>query len=129
MLALDHSTGEQSSLTPEDVVITTGSQQLLYLLTELLFDPGDIVITEAPSYFVYHGTLSSHGVRTLCVPMDEDGMNIDALEELLQSLEEKHELERLRLIYTCDYFQNPTGLTLQITRAPLKYACHPDPGA
>src|SRR5262245_10689092 len=40
------------SLTPDDVCITTGSQQLLYLIGEVLFDPGDIVIAEAPSYFV-----------------------------------------------------------------------------
>jgi 2-aminoadipate transaminase len=40
------------ALSPDQVVITTGSQQLLYLLGEALFDPGDIVITEAPSYFV-----------------------------------------------------------------------------
>ena len=52
------------SLTVDDVVVTTGSQQLLYLLGELLLDPGDIVITEAPSYFVYQGTLNSLGART-----------------------------------------------------------------
>lgn len=114
--ALDHVTPRELSLTAEDVVVTTGSQQLLYLLTELLFDPGDIVITEAPAYFVYHGTLSSHGVRTLTVPMDDEGMNIDALEELLQRLAKVGELERVRLIYTCDYFQNPTGLTLSLPR-------------
>ena len=70
------------NLTADDVVITTGSQQLLYMLGELLLNPGDIVITEAPSYFVYHGILGSLGIRTLTVPMDEQGMNTDALEEL-----------------------------------------------
>jgi 2-aminoadipate transaminase len=104
------------SVTAEDVVVTTGSQQLLYLLSELLLDPGDLVITEAPSYFVYQGTLSSQGVRTLAVPMDEDGMNTAALEQLLTRLERDGELDRLRLIYTCDYFQNPSGLTLSLAR-------------
>ena len=77
------------NLSPADVVITTGSQQLLYLLGELFIDPGDIVITEAPSYFVYHSLLQSHGARVLTVPMDENGMRMDALEALLERLEAK----------------------------------------
>src|SRR5205823_10564697 len=99
------------SLTAADVVITTGSQQLLYLLGEVLFDPGDIVITEAPSYFVYHSLLQSKGARVLTVPMDDRGMDVDALESLLERLDRTGELERVKLIYTVDYFQNPTGLT------------------
>jgi 2-aminoadipate transaminase len=114
--ALDGVTPAELSLTADDVVITTGSQQLLYLVSELLLDPGDLVITEAPSYFVYQGTLNSQGVRTLAVPMDEHGMNTDALAELLARLEQTGELERLRLIYACDYFQNPSGLTLSLPR-------------
>jgi 2-aminoadipate transaminase len=110
--ALDRLRPAELSLTVEDVVITTGSQQLLYLVSELLLEPGDLVITEAPSYFVYQGTLQSLGARTLAVPMDEDGLNTDALAELLAHLERRGELERLRLIYVVDYFQNPSGLTL-----------------
>jgi 2-aminoadipate transaminase len=106
------------SLAPADVVITTGSQQLLYLLGELFVDPGDIVITEAPSYFVYHSLLQSHGARVLTVPMDEHGMRLDALETLLARLEASGELARVKLIYTVDYFQNPTGLTLSAERRP-----------
>jgi 2-aminoadipate transaminase len=114
--ALDGALPRDLSLTPDDVVVTTGSQQLLYLLGELLLDPGDIVIAEAPSYFVYHGTLSSLGVRTLSVPMDEEGMNVEALADLLKRLERSGELGRVRMIYVCDYFQNPTGLTLSLPR-------------
>src|SRR5262249_15697725 len=79
-------------------------------------DPGDLVITEAPSYFVYQGTLLSQGVRTLSVPMDDHGMEMDALEELLQRLDRNGELDRLRMIYVCDYFQNPSGRTLSLPR-------------
>jgi 2-aminoadipate transaminase len=115
-VALDGLTPRDLSLTAEDVVLTTGSQQLLYLIGELLLDPGDLVITEAPSYFVYQGTLNSLGVRTLAVPMDEQGMDTEALEALLIRLERTGELERLRMIYVCDYFQNPSGLTLSLPR-------------
>src|SRR5262249_25152803 len=114
--ALDGLSPREMALTVEDVVVTTGSQQLLYLLGELLFDPGDLVITEAPSYFVYQGTLASLGARILTVPTDDEGMNTDALTELLASLERTGELQRLRLIYVCDYYQNPSGLSLSLPR-------------
>jgi 2-aminoadipate transaminase len=115
-VALDDAAPADLALTTDDVVLTTGSQQLLYILGELLLDPGDLVITEAPSYFVYQGTLDSLGARTLSVPMDEHGMNTDALERLLARLERSGELARLRMIYTVDYFQNPSGLTLSLPR-------------
>lgn len=113
---LDGLSPRDLNLSADDVVITTGSQQLLYLLGELLLDPGDIVIAEAPSYFVYQGTLESLGARVLSVPMDENGLRLDALEKLLDRLEYDCQLERMKLIYTCDYFQNPTGLTLSRER-------------
>ena len=106
------------NLSAKDVVLTTGSQQLLYLLGEALFDPGDIVICEAPSYFVYHGVLQTRGVKTLAVPMDEGGMDVDALEVLLARLDKSGEIAKLKLIYTVDYYQNPTGLTLAGERRP-----------
>ena len=105
-------------LSAADVVITTGSQQLLYLLGEVLFDPGDIVICEAPSYFVYHGVLQSSGAKVYAVPMDAGGMNLDALEDLLKRLEKSGEIAKLKVIYTVDYFQNPTGLSLSAERRP-----------
>ena len=114
--ALDGVSPDDVSLTPADVVITTGSQQLLYLVGELLLNPGDLVITEAPSYFVYHGALASLGARTLSVPMDEDGLVTDALADLLARLERTGEIDRLKLLYVTDYFQNPTGLTLSAPR-------------
>src|SRR5439155_19345703 len=114
--ALDGVTPREISLSPEEVVVTTGSQQLLYVISQVLLDPGDIVLMEAPSYFVYQGTLNSLGVRTLSVPMDERGMNTEALEELLTRLDKTDELDRVRLIYTCDYFQNPSGRTLSLSR-------------
>ncbi|MSQ94920.1 MAG: PLP-dependent aminotransferase family protein [Gemmataceae bacterium] len=116
LLALDGLKPSEVSNSADDIVLSTGSQQLLYLLGEVLLNPGDIVITEAPSYFVYHGILGSLGIRTLTVPMDDNGMNTDALEELLTRLEASGELPRVKLVYTVDYFQNPTGLTLSLPR-------------
>ena len=99
-----------SAFSPADVVVTTGSQQLLYMLSELLLDPGDIVITESPSYFVYHSVLAGNGARVLTVPMDDDGMITDELERCSNASIGPASFHRVKLIYTVDYFQNPTGL-------------------
>jgi 2-aminoadipate transaminase len=100
----------------DDVLVTTGSQQGLYLLCEAMIDPGDIVIAAAPSYFVFTGTLSSFGADIRTVPMDEGGMRVDLLEELLEELRGSGEIERLRAIYVVSYFQNPTGINLAANR-------------
>jgi 2-aminoadipate transaminase len=62
--------------------------------------------------------LQSHGVRVVPVPMDAGGMDLDALDARLAELNRRGELGRVKLIYTVDYFQNPTGLTLAADRRP-----------
>jgi 2-aminoadipate transaminase len=114
----DGVTPQEVKLSAKNVILTTGSQQMLYLLGEVIFDEGDIVICEAPSYFVYHDCLKSHGAKVYSVPMDSGGMNLDALESLLDQLDRSGELPRVKLIYTVNYFQNPTGLTLAADRRP-----------
>lgn len=114
----DDVTPAELRLTANDVVLTTGSQQFLYLLGEAVLDEGDIVITEAPSYFVYHSLLQSHGICVMTVPMDAGGMDMNALESLLAKLDRSGELKRVKMIYTVNYFQNPTGLTLEESRRP-----------
>lgn len=106
------------SLTADDLLVTTGSQQALYLIGDCMIDPGDIVIAANPSYFVYTGTLSSLGATVLTVPMDDDGMQVDAVEALLERLEDEDRLHKVKLIYCTSYFQNPTGLTLSAERRP-----------
>jgi len=114
----DGTAPESQNIGAADVVLTTGSQQMLYILGEVIFDVGDIVICEAPSYFVYHDCLKSHGARVLSVPMDECGMDLAALDALLAKLEAAGELPKVKLIYTVDYYQNPTGLSLSVDRRP-----------
>lgn len=104
------------SLTADDVVITTGSQQALYLLTDVLLDEGDIAIAANPSYFVYSGLLQSFGADVRTVPMDEGGIIIEAAARLLDRLERSGELSKLKIFYCQSYYQNPTGLTLAADR-------------
>ncbi|GAG15595.1 unnamed protein product, partial [marine sediment metagenome] len=100
----------------EHTVITTGSQQLLYLLTEVLLDVGDIVIMGHPSYWVFMGALKTSGVRCLAVPLDDEGMRADLLADELSSLERAGQLHRLKLIYVMSYYQNPTGISISDAR-------------
>jgi 2-aminoadipate transaminase len=98
------------------MVITTGSQQLLYLVAEALLDPGDIVLVEAPTYFVFLGILETRGACAIGVETDEGGMRLDALEATLRELEDQGRLDRVKLVYTVTEHSNPTGLSLAADR-------------
>ena len=97
---------------PEDILITSGSQQLLFLLTDVLVDPGDIVLTGWPSYFVYTGVLNSAGAEVRGVPLDEGGMVPESLHRALSEIEAAGRLEAVKIVYVQNCHQNPTGLTL-----------------
>jgi len=107
--------GAYQSLVPR-TVITTGSQQLLYLTAEALLDPGDIVLVESPTYFVYLGVLASRGVRVVGIDIDEGGLRLDSLEATLARLEAEGVLDRVKLIYTVSEHSNPTGISLAAER-------------
>ncbi len=106
------------SIDADNIILTSGSQQALYILADVLLDPGDVVIVEAPSYFVYAGALATFGARIMAVPMDRDGMVVEELDKLLHRLESHGQLGRVKAIYCQSYFQNPTGLTLSLERRP-----------
>lgn len=111
--------GDDLDASPDDVVITTGSQQLLYILTDILVNPGDIVITEWPSYFVYTTALRTFGADVRCVETDDDGVLPDSLEAVLTQIARDGQLGRVKIVYICDYHQNPTGNTLAAERRPV----------
>ena len=111
--------GTYDAIVPR-VVVTTGSAQLLYLVAEALLDPGDIVLVEAPTYFVFLGVLETRGARAVGIEIDERGMNLEALEATLADLEARGELSRVKLIYTVSEHSNPSGISLaESRRGPL----------
>jgi 2-aminoadipate transaminase len=99
---------------PEDVLVTTGGQQGLDLITKALVDPGDVVIAEAPTYPGAVPTFCAYQTDVVHVDVDSDGMRIDLLEETLERLEA--EGRRPKFIYTIPNFQNPSGVTLSLPR-------------
>lgn len=99
---------------PDDMVVTTGGQQVIDLVTKILVDPGDVVICEAPTYPGAVPTFSSYEADVIQIEMDSDGMRVDLLEETLERLD--HEQRRPKFIYTVPTFQNPAGVTLSAPR-------------
>ena len=97
-------------------VVTTGSAQLIYLVCEALLDPGDIVLVESPTYFVFLGPIETRGARAIRVPIDDGGLRLDKLDMILAHLESQGELERVKLIYTIPEHANPTGISLDADR-------------
>ena len=120
--------------TADNLIITNGSQQFLYMLTEALCDPGDIIIVEDPTYFVYLSIMQSHGIEARGVRMESSGLSIQSLQQTLSALEESGQLHRVKFLYSVTYFQNPTGITtsyekktkaLELLRSFEKKAGHP----
>lgn len=103
-------------LETESLVVTNGSQQLLYLISELLFEKGDIVLIESPSYFVYSDTLATQGVEFITIETDEYGLIPSHLESIFLELESESRLEQLKMLYTIPWCQNPSGSSRSISR-------------
>lgn len=100
----------------KNIIITSGSQQLLYMITEALCDPGDIVLVEDPTYFVYLSIAQSHGLRCRGVRLLEDGLDLEQLEQTLDELKRSGDLRRVKMLYLVTYFQNPSGVTTSFAK-------------
>ena len=99
---------------PDDVVITTGSQQALDLMAELFINAGDVVLAESPSYVGALGCFRARQADVVHVDMDEDGLIPEALEETIRRL--KSAGRAIKFLYTIPIFQNPAGVTLTLER-------------
>jgi 2-aminoadipate transaminase len=99
---------------PEDVLVTTGGQQVIDLVTKTLIDPGDVVIAEGPTYPGAVPVFSAYQAEVVQIDMDADGMRVDLLEETLDRLD--REGRRPKFIYTVPSFQNPAGVTMSQPR-------------
>jgi 2-aminoadipate transaminase len=108
--------GQDRAHSSEHVIITGGSQQLLYLTLEALGDEGDIILVEDPTYFVFLSILQSRGLQATGVKLERDGIDLRHLEEVLTRLEKSGELRQVKALYLITYFQNPTGATTSLAK-------------
>ncbi len=96
------------NVNPENILITSGSQQALDLLGKVFINRGDRILVESPTYLGAIQAWNAYGAEYVTVPMDKHGMNIDYLEDALRS--------GPKFIYVLPNFQNPTGVTLSLER-------------
>ncbi len=102
------------NIKEENILVTVASQQGLDLTMKIFVDPSDPVIVELPSYVGGLQSLTSYGAHMIGVPVDDDGMRMDILEQKLTEL--RDEGEHYKLIYIVPDFQNPSGVTLTLER-------------
>lgn len=93
----------------EDLVVVSGIQQGLDLISRIFLNPGDTVVTEELTYRGALRIFDSKGVNVIGIPLDQDGMRVDLLETILS----RH---RVKMIYTIPTFQNPTGAVMSLER-------------
>ena len=108
----NHSTGDDN----DDVIITTGAQQIMDLCTKSLVNEGDVIICEAPTFTGSLNTFRSYNAKLVGVKVDNDGMNIAELEEKLK------ENPNTKFIYTIPNFQNPSGVTMSLEKRKDVYS-------
>jgi 2-aminoadipate transaminase len=99
------------AVAPEELLITSGSQQAVDLIARALLDPGDIVVVEAPTYPGTVHCLRNAGARFACVPCDSDGMRVEELADVVDRCDRKP-----KLIYTVPDFSNPSGACMSLDR-------------
>lgn len=100
----------------DDILITSGAQQVMDLSAKTLCNEGDTVICEAPSFIGSLNTFRSYRVNLRGIPMEQDGMDMNELEKALK------EEPRTRFIYTIPNFQNPSGITMSLEKRKQLYA-------
>jgi 2-aminoadipate transaminase len=103
-------TADGMPCTADDVLITQGGQQGLDLTAKLFVDAGDVIVTERPTFLGALIAFNPCEPEYRSVPMDDEGMDTDALEVVLRST------ERVKLVYTVPDYQNPTGRTMSLAR-------------
>ena len=99
----------------DELIIVSGGQQCIDLATKVLVNEGDVVIVEEPSFIGAMNAFRSFGARLVGVPMDSDGMNIEALERAIASN------SNVKVIYTIPTFQNPMGVTMSLEKRKAVY--------
>ena len=99
---------------PDDVLVTTGSQQALDLISRIFIDPGDVVLVEAPSYVGALGTFAQYEASVVHIEMDGNGLIPEALRQAIKTL--RYQGRRIKFLYLIPNYQNPAGVLLPADR-------------
>lgn len=107
--------GENIGTEDDDLIVVSGGQQGIELTVKVLLNEGDTIIVEEPSFIGATNAFRSYGANLVGVPLKEDGMDIDILEEKLKTS------QNVRFIYTIPTFQNPMGVTMSVQKRKQVY--------
>jgi len=99
---------------PDEIIVTVGSQQAIYLAALTLLNPGDTVVVESPGYLAALNVFKIVRAEMVGIPLDEDGMDTNILEDKLRSLSSQG--RKPKLLYTVPTAQNPSGVTMSMER-------------
>lgn len=107
------------SVATEQILITSGTQQAIFLITQGLLKPGTAIGIESPSYFYSLPLFQAAGLRIYAIPTDSEGITLDGLEKLTNQI-------NIKMIFLNPVFQNPTGRVMSHTRKKqlLAYCYH-----
>ena len=100
----------------DELIITSGAQQVMDLMTKAFVEKGDTIICEKPTFIGSLNAFRSYGANLVGIEIDDDGMNIDSLEKALK------ENKNAKFIYTIPNFQNPSGVTMSLEKRKAIYA-------
>lgn len=100
----------------DELIITSGAQQVMDLMTKAFVNKGDTIICENPSFIGSLNTFRSYGANLVGIPVEKDGINTELLENALK------ENKNTKFIYTIPNFQNPTGITMSLEKRKALYA-------
>jgi 2-aminoadipate transaminase len=105
---------EGMEVDDDELLVTSGGQQVIDLVCKTLLDPGDVVVTEGPTYPGAVPTFCAYQAEVVQVALDRDGMRVEELEATLDELDRSG--RRPKFIYTVPNFHNPAGVTLSLER-------------
>ena len=100
----------------DELIITSGAQQVMDLMTKAFVEKGDTIICEKPTFIGSLNAFRSYGANLVGVEIDDDGMNVDSLEKALK------ENKNAKFIYTIPNFQNPSGVTMSLEKRKAIYS-------
>lgn len=99
----------------DDIIITSGAQQVMNLVTKVFVNRGDTIICEDPSFIGSLNAFRSFGANLVGVPVEADGIDLNALENAIKTS------ENVRFLYTIPNFQNPSGITMSLKKRKAVY--------
>ena len=117
-LKLEMSNNKKIDTAGQELIITTGGQQGIFLLSKIFIDSDDIVLVEEPTFIGAVASFLSNGAKLVGIPLQSDGVNVDILEDTIVSL--RKDGKRINF-YTIPTFQNPSGITMSLEKRKKLY--------